>query len=344
MKRFSSILALLGLTFIYSCQREKSFEVPGPTSPGSGGTAVFALQGTGGNCMNATTAGNYVSGTAVAASNTVTIEVDVTTAGSYNIHTATVNGFYFSGSGNFTATGLQTITLTATGTPSAQGSQVFTVVAGTSTCTFSVNVAAAGSGGGGGTTGNHFPLTANSWWSYEDTSSGDSTVRTNVSAVTIAGNTYRAFQEKDDTGIQDSVYFRKSGSDYFEYTWADFYSLSSFDNNVFADLPFLKEGLTTGATWNSPEYTGTMSGQNGKIRYVFNCTNANTTVTVGGQNFTNVTVINFKSQVSMLGSPYADEGLVWTVYYADGIGMIYIKAVLNGTTELEANILHYHVL
>ena len=64
----------------------------------------------------------------------------------------------------------------------------------------------------------------------------------------------------------------------------------------------MKEGLSTGQTWNSAEYSGQYSGQNVKLHYVFTCANANATVTVNGQSFSNVYVINFKGQVSLLGS------------------------------------------
>ncbi|MFT3979907.1 MAG: hypothetical protein QM687_05510 [Ferruginibacter sp.] len=106
--------------------------------------AVFTLAGSPGNCTPGTVAGTYTAGTALTSSNTVTIQVNVTTIGSYSISTNTVNGYSFSASGTFSATGTQSVTLIGSGTPSAASTgDVFTPTAGTSTCTFSVTVVAA---------------------------------------------------------------------------------------------------------------------------------------------------------------------------------------------------------
>lgn len=112
------------------------------------GTAVFTPGLSGTNCGTATLAGTYVAGTAVTASNTVTVGVNVTTAGTYNVTIPAVNGISFSGSGVFAATGPQNITLVASGTPTTAGTSThpFTGSAG-STCSFAVVTTA----GGGGT-------------------------------------------------------------------------------------------------------------------------------------------------------------------------------------------------
>ena len=109
---------------------------------GSGGTAVYTLQGSGGACMNFALAGTYTQATALTAANKVTIQVNVTTIGTWNITTSTTTGFTFSGSGSFTTTGVQTIVLNGTGTPTTVGSQTFTVNAGGGSCTFPVTVVA----------------------------------------------------------------------------------------------------------------------------------------------------------------------------------------------------------
>jgi len=115
----------------------------------SGGSAIYTLQGSGGACMNYSLGtATYTAGTALAAANKVDIQVNVTTVGSWNISTATVDGFSYSGSGTFTTTGVQTITLQGSGTPATAGAQTFTVTAGSASCTFPVTVAT-GSGGGG---------------------------------------------------------------------------------------------------------------------------------------------------------------------------------------------------
>lgn len=69
------------------------------------------------NCGTAQVNGTYKKGTALNATNTITMSVYVNAIGAYNITTNTVNGMSFSGSGTFTSTGQQTITLQGTGTP-----------------------------------------------------------------------------------------------------------------------------------------------------------------------------------------------------------------------------------
>ena len=60
--------------------------------------------GTTGDCLGSVVGGVYKADTTLADSNYVDVKVDVTTAGDYTISTDTINGFYFSGAGLFTAT------------------------------------------------------------------------------------------------------------------------------------------------------------------------------------------------------------------------------------------------
>ena len=62
-----------------------------------------------------------VQGVAAPAAATITLVANVTTAGTYNIFTNTINGVTFSASGTFTGTGYRTVTLTPTGTPTLAG-------------------------------------------------------------------------------------------------------------------------------------------------------------------------------------------------------------------------------
>jgi hypothetical protein len=82
--------------------------------------------------------GTYTVGTALSSSNTIEIDVNVTTAGTYNISTSTANGISFSGSGIFLTTGAQTITLQGIGTPAAATTSAF--VPGGNGCTFLITV------------------------------------------------------------------------------------------------------------------------------------------------------------------------------------------------------------
>ncbi|MBL7739357.1 MAG: hypothetical protein JNK14_09060 [Chitinophagaceae bacterium] len=109
----------------------------------SGTLAVFTLDGAPGGCTSAAPVGTYTAGTALTAANTVTLSVNVTTAGAYNITTVVSNGMTFTGSGTFTTTGSQTIILTGSGTPATAGTTNIPVTAGSSSCSFPVTVGAA---------------------------------------------------------------------------------------------------------------------------------------------------------------------------------------------------------
>jgi hypothetical protein len=103
--------------------------------------ATYALSGSPGNCTAATVNGIYTAGTALTASNTAVINVNVTSPGIYTIATTTVNGISFSASGTFNITGPQQVTLMGTGTPTASGGPFnYPVSGGGNTCGFSVTV------------------------------------------------------------------------------------------------------------------------------------------------------------------------------------------------------------
>ena len=110
-----------------------------PVLPAGGGTtAVYTLGGAPGNCTGVVLAGTYQASVAATTANTATIDVNVTTVGSYSITTAVVNGISFSALGSFTSLGPQSVTLTATGIPSAAGPFNYAVTANANTCSFSV--------------------------------------------------------------------------------------------------------------------------------------------------------------------------------------------------------------
>jgi hypothetical protein len=114
------------------------------TATGGGSAATFTLGGSPGNCTGFTLGtGTYLVGTALTSTNTVSLTVNVTAAGTYSIATPTVNGISFSKTGTFTSTGSQTITLTGTGTPAAAGANNYTVTAGGNSCIFSVSATGA---------------------------------------------------------------------------------------------------------------------------------------------------------------------------------------------------------
>ncbi|MBI5371315.1 MAG: hypothetical protein HZA79_04725 [Sphingobacteriales bacterium] len=112
---------------------------------GAGGPAVFTLEGTGtpASCSGATASGNYIIGSPLNSSNQVTLSVNVTTIGTYNITTTATNGMTFSGNGAFLTTGVQSLVLTGSGTPGGTpGAVTIPVTAGSSNCNFQVTTVA----------------------------------------------------------------------------------------------------------------------------------------------------------------------------------------------------------
>ena len=140
-KLLSSLFLAVSILFI-TCKKEGSFELP--TTPAKG-----SLQADGGGlCLPKTVSGSYIATTAlVPALNTLTVDVVVAAAGAYTIYTDTVNGYYFRGTGSFTAAGSAQVILKGSGTPLIQGTNVFTVFFDSTQCDVAVQVLPAGSGG-----------------------------------------------------------------------------------------------------------------------------------------------------------------------------------------------------
>ena len=109
-----------------------------PATTNSG--AVFTLGGAGAACTGATIQGTYKVGMPLSSTNTLTIQVTVTTIGSYSLSTTPINGITFSTSGSFTATGTQTVTLNGTGTPVAAGTNSVSVISSGNQCTYPLTV------------------------------------------------------------------------------------------------------------------------------------------------------------------------------------------------------------
>jgi hypothetical protein len=147
--------------------------------------AVFAFAGAGGSCTGAVPAGTYTKDVALNSTNTVTISVNVTTIGTYNI-TTTFQGMTFAASGIFAATGAQTVTLNGSGTPSTSGLNTVPLTAGTSTCSFPVTVTTAAVGTLGATTGACSPSTINGTYIKDVILTAANTVQVQID-VTTAG-------------------------------------------------------------------------------------------------------------------------------------------------------------
>ncbi len=88
--------------------------------------ATYTFNGAPGSCTTPAINGTYAAGTALNGTNTIVLGVNVTVIGSYNVTTNGQNAVVFSGSGNFTMLGLNSITLTSTSTPAGAGPFTYT--------------------------------------------------------------------------------------------------------------------------------------------------------------------------------------------------------------------------
>jgi len=336
-----SILFIAGICF--SCKKEMSFE--------QGLPALGSLQDSLGNCLDKTISGNYIVGKTLTDSNYIDVNVMVQTKGTYSVFTDTVNGYFFKGTGNFSHTGPNTIRLKGVGSPVSSGTDDFIILFDSTLCPVSITVtdsSSGGTGGGTGSSGDHFPLTSQSYWVYNNivdfnNPGVDSFKRTNSFQGTLNGNLYHAFVDSDFTAPMDTLLYRKLVNDYYENNWTDAYSGYPFDVPQRADINFLKENIATGQSWNTPDYSGTVSGNSFKIHYQFTCSNSNATVSYNGQTYNNVYQITMKCFMSVQGSPFADEGILVTRYFAKGVGLIYEEFDLNSTITEQREIKYYKV-
>lgn len=314
-------------------------------TPTTGGTQNFSLTagastctfqipvagGSGGTGCNATPAGTYTAGTALTASNTVTVQHTFAAAGTYNVSAPAQNGYGFAASVTVTAAGAgqpQSIVLNGTGTPTAASTNNFTVNFGdgsASTCTFAITVVPAG-----GTTGGvYFPLTLNSYWTYD---TGNDTLKTtNVGNVTLGGNSYSRFVTVfQGSSINDTGYYRKSTANaYFrrvDTAGLGQYGLK-FTSSSF-DVEFLRDVLTQGqaliTTVNASfQPAGFPLPLTAQVKFTSTCINANATITSSlGVTFSNVYEVETIVEVIVSGMPFPVPLPNITNWYARNVGLI----------------------
>ncbi len=138
MKRFYLFILLLSvLSIVSSCEKDYSYE-GGALAP-INTTAAYTFVGSPTSCTTSIQNGIYKIGIATTNSNTISVLVNVITAGTYAITTAIVNGVSFSGTGYLTVGNGQTIILVANGgIPIVVGTFGYAVTNSTSNCSFNV--------------------------------------------------------------------------------------------------------------------------------------------------------------------------------------------------------------
>jgi hypothetical protein len=173
-----------------------------------GGVAAGTLGASSGTCTPVTTAGTYTQGIALTSTNTATVQVNVTTPGTFTIATNTVNGVSFSKSGTFSAAGIQSVILDGAGTPTNSGNQTYAVTFGTSTCNFIINFgvgAAPATGTLGGAPATCTPVTPAGTYTQGAALTAANTITIQVNVTTIGAYSIT-------TNTVNGVTFSKSGT------------------------------------------------------------------------------------------------------------------------------------
>jgi len=304
-----------------------TFSVTTLLGSGSGGTAVYALQGSPGNCIPGTTQGTYAVGVATTSSNTATVNVDVTAVGTYSIVTTAVNGITFSASGTFSGPGPQAIVLNATGTPAAEGTFPVPVTVGSTTCSFPLTVVSG--------VIDYFPRTTNSNWSYQLTATDTLYQYAIPNTQSALGNTYNIFMY-DDGSVADTLgYFRKASGDYYQYL--NLKSLFPIDQDIWGEYIFLKDNVAAGTSWNSATFSGTYTDPSTSttvpfsVRFKETIQQKDVAVTVQGITYQN-TIVVLEEYEYLLNGTWSPFPITITNSFSRNIGLIKSDLVDNSGT------------
>ena len=292
------------------------------------GNSTGTLGSTAGSCTSFTFTGTYQQGIVFNIGNTVTIQVNVTTPGAYNISSNLVNGVSFSGSGIFTNTGVQNVILTGTGTPQNPGLQDFSITYGTSTCGFPIIFLPPV-----GASNDYFPLSLNSNWPYSlvGGTTSDSLSRAVINySPTISAETYQTITQNTvpPSGVIDSFYYRKDGlGNYYEYV--DFRKILGFDNSTGSEFIFLKDNIGSTGTWTTPNITGTIGGVP-ISGYVQMTILGKGPVTINPYNFPDVIKVEYDYYIT--GNP--TPALTQQRWFAKNVGEIYFSSNFGGVNTV----------
>ncbi|MEO6229191.1 MAG: hypothetical protein ABJB11_06980 [Ferruginibacter sp.] len=322
IKKFPVLITFISVFLVLaSCQKEISFEgnnvpvIPPVTTPGSTtGTAAFTMAGAPGNCNNPVINGKYQVGTAMDTTDNMSVQVTVTTPGTYNITSSTNNGIQFIASGSFTSAGQKTIFFIASGTPTVAGSFSFTL--GSGGCSFSIVFTAATTPP---TTVNckacsYFPICSGSKYQYLDTTYGTGSIRnadiTTAGDTVISGKTFT----KISSGGALSYYNCTNG----ESTVAGFLVVSNNGNTLQKYQSIvLKANASIGDTWSD----SLLNPQGQTVVQKFLLAAKGISHQAGSFTFPDVTVVSLQTGIDLPGIGYYAITNT-TYYYAKGVGLV----------------------
>lgn len=159
-------------------------------------------------------------------------------------------------------------------------------------------------------TGDYFPLTTNSNWTYSYETPfgyipGPVTITNSGVEAAFNSNVYKTFINQHPTGTEYPVYYRRSGNDYFEY----------FGESI--EFPFLKTNVPVNTTW-IVEYN---NGNSYKIKREYILQGKLQTFTVGNLSFKDVLKVSCKVMIAENNAPFT-ETVEEERYFAKDIGLV----------------------
>jgi hypothetical protein len=178
-------------------------------------------------------------------------------------------------------------------------------------------------GGGSAANQSYFPLSNNSWWSYDSGPGSDTIKVTSSGTTTKEGKSYARFITVDEFGDADTSFYRYDASNktYYQFQSTDIFAGGPITfTTSFIELPFLKDVLTPSETWNA-DIMASASGVPVTLRFKFTNLNFTGPRTVNGRVFNDVYKIQLQIQFGILGS-FQDAADPIDMFYAKGVGMI----------------------
>lgn len=308
---------------MYGCDKELSYEYTYQPPPND---AEGTLKGAPGDCAAFTVYGWYAQGTALDTSNRVSVEASFTKKGAYFITTDTVNGCFFIAMGTTLASGTDTIRFRGYGTPLNPGDYTFKINFKGSTCTFPVTVYPTAAA----TSGDYFPTTTGSWWTYFSDAPSAAPKDTFLNTVTAdsirpagASAAYKRFVS-DAGGILDTAYYRKDAGNYIQYGNRDLLKLTDFPLN--GEWVFLNDRLLPGTEWQSPVIPALIGGRQSAVRLQHVLRQVNIRIRIENKVYINTIVVETAQQIQQTpGGPFA-TAFSYLSYYAKGIGLVKVEA------------------
>jgi hypothetical protein len=331
--KLNYLVTIFATIFILSACQKEIPTVPDPVVNPSD-TAIFTFNGAPDNCVSPVLQGTYEAGTILDPTNFITLQVNVTRQGTYNITTGTVNGVQFSVSDSFSTAGAQTVVLTASGTPQTTGSFDFTP--GPAGCTFTITFTEPPTVNDCKDC-NYYPLCVGSKYTYYDTTSGVASLRdadllSSVDTL-IGGKTFKRINFNTDYGY---------------YNCEDGVSIAAgyhvaLINGVNA-LEFYKSTIIKANAAIGDQWSDTLTSNTGqKVIQNFKLEQKGVSRTLGAFNFTDVIVVSNETGVI---TPTGYSPLTRATYYfAKDVGLveIVIARASNGQVTYHSVIKSYFI-